>query len=503
MIRSVFRMPSPSWPGRLARRVASLLSPAERLHQGNRRLRREAEDLRAELDRPRAPADEPAQGPEPEPAGYAPLRMLPFWDVPVVINSFNRLRSLRRLVDWLLRAEHARVVVVDNARATRRCCATWPSWRSGARDGGPAGREPRPPRGLAGRAPGAARHRQRVCLHRPRRGPGRVLPAGPRGAARPSWPTTQTWPSRASGCGSTISPMPTATRTWSWHGNDSSGVRRRRPASSTPRSTQRRALPARLRPRVGLARGPHRLASTWRRTKAGTWTTRRLPRRTSSTGPRPPPASPTGRRSRSRPPRLRRGGTAVPAPLPAPRRSTAGADLAGYLPLPTRNRRSLAGASADGIYVEREPGWLLEVPARLTELRRIAKNGGLMVLHTGAVPPEDAARCPSVAETAAGAGWQVERLTLVPGRNPCACTPPELLRLARSKTGGCPRRHAAPTRRAGAAGRRPRRVAHPCGPCRFRHVGPVGRLRSDQLTAARGTAASPSLLAVGRPAHHL
>ncbi|HEX6012865.1 MAG TPA: hypothetical protein VFY87_13920 [Geminicoccaceae bacterium] len=58
-----------------------------------------------------------------------------------------------------------------------------------------------------------------------------------------------------------------------------------------------------------------------------------------------------------------------------------------------------------------------------------------MVLHTGAVPPEGACALPVVAETAAAAGWQVERLTLVPGRNPCACTPPELLRLARSNTG--------------------------------------------------------------------
>ncbi|HEX6012864.1 MAG TPA: hypothetical protein VFY87_13915, partial [Geminicoccaceae bacterium] len=91
------------------------LSPAERLHQENRRLRRQAEDLRAELDRLRARADEHAQRTEPEPAGHAPLRMLPFWDVPVIINSFNRLGSLRRLVGWLLHAEHARVVVVDNA----------------------------------------------------------------------------------------------------------------------------------------------------------------------------------------------------------------------------------------------------------------------------------------------------------------------------------------------------------------------------------------------------
>ena len=55
-----------------------------------------------------------------------------------------------------------------------------------------------------------------------------------------------------------------------------------------------------------------------------------------------------------------------------------------------------------------------------------------MVLHTGAVPPEDACALSAVAESAAGAGWRVERLTLVPGSNPRACTPPELLRIARS-----------------------------------------------------------------------
>ncbi len=55
----------------------------------------------------------PATREEPAPAFVAPL-MLPYTDVPVLINSFNRLRSLRHLVDWLRRAGQRRIVIIDN-----------------------------------------------------------------------------------------------------------------------------------------------------------------------------------------------------------------------------------------------------------------------------------------------------------------------------------------------------------------------------------------------------
>jgi len=44
-----------------------------------------------------------------------PLRMLPHRQVPVIINSFNRLGSLRRLMAWLMRARHEKIVIIDNA----------------------------------------------------------------------------------------------------------------------------------------------------------------------------------------------------------------------------------------------------------------------------------------------------------------------------------------------------------------------------------------------------
>lgn len=50
-----------------------------------------------------------------EPEGLRPLHGLPFWRVPILINSFNRLHSLRRLVDWLLRAGYVDIHVIDNA----------------------------------------------------------------------------------------------------------------------------------------------------------------------------------------------------------------------------------------------------------------------------------------------------------------------------------------------------------------------------------------------------
>ena len=44
-----------------------------------------------------------------------PLQMLDHRQVPVIINSFNRLGSLRRLVGWLLRAGQQKIVIIDNA----------------------------------------------------------------------------------------------------------------------------------------------------------------------------------------------------------------------------------------------------------------------------------------------------------------------------------------------------------------------------------------------------
>jgi hypothetical protein len=41
--------------------------------------------------------------------------MMPFREVPIFINSFNRLSCLQRLLEWLCAAGHRRIFVVDNA----------------------------------------------------------------------------------------------------------------------------------------------------------------------------------------------------------------------------------------------------------------------------------------------------------------------------------------------------------------------------------------------------
>jgi SAM-dependent methyltransferase len=48
-------------------------------------------------------------------ADLPPPQMLAHRQVPVIINSFNRLGSLRRLVAWLLRAGQEKIVIIDNA----------------------------------------------------------------------------------------------------------------------------------------------------------------------------------------------------------------------------------------------------------------------------------------------------------------------------------------------------------------------------------------------------
>jgi hypothetical protein len=56
-------------------------------------------------------------GAEPRSTGLRALYGLPFWQVPIIINSFNRLGSLRRLIDWLLRAGYVNLHIIDNASA--------------------------------------------------------------------------------------------------------------------------------------------------------------------------------------------------------------------------------------------------------------------------------------------------------------------------------------------------------------------------------------------------
>ena len=41
--------------------------------------------------------------------------MMPFREVPIFVNSFNRLTCLRRLLEWLCAAGHRRIFVIDNA----------------------------------------------------------------------------------------------------------------------------------------------------------------------------------------------------------------------------------------------------------------------------------------------------------------------------------------------------------------------------------------------------
>ena len=52
---------------------------------------------------------------DPSGAGIRPLCGVPFWQVPILINSFNRLHSLQRLMNWLLRAGYANLHIIDNA----------------------------------------------------------------------------------------------------------------------------------------------------------------------------------------------------------------------------------------------------------------------------------------------------------------------------------------------------------------------------------------------------
>jgi hypothetical protein len=54
---------------------------------------------------------------EPRSTRLRALCGLPFWQVPIIINSFNRLGSLRRLMDWLLRAGYVNLHIIDNASA--------------------------------------------------------------------------------------------------------------------------------------------------------------------------------------------------------------------------------------------------------------------------------------------------------------------------------------------------------------------------------------------------
>ena len=49
------------------------------------------------------------------PANEQSVAWLQREDVPVVINSYNRLRCLRELIAWLVRAGQRRLYVVDNA----------------------------------------------------------------------------------------------------------------------------------------------------------------------------------------------------------------------------------------------------------------------------------------------------------------------------------------------------------------------------------------------------
>jgi len=43
------------------------------------------------------------------------MAMLPWQDVPIIINSFNRYTSLARVVDWLIWAGQRNIIIIDNA----------------------------------------------------------------------------------------------------------------------------------------------------------------------------------------------------------------------------------------------------------------------------------------------------------------------------------------------------------------------------------------------------
>lgn len=50
-----------------------------------------------------------------ESSALAPLAGIAWRDIPILINSYNRLGCLRRLIDWLRTAGHRRLYVLDNA----------------------------------------------------------------------------------------------------------------------------------------------------------------------------------------------------------------------------------------------------------------------------------------------------------------------------------------------------------------------------------------------------
>jgi hypothetical protein len=363
--------------------------------------------------------------------------MLPFRDVPVVINSFNRLGSLRRLVGWLLRAGHARVVVVDNASSyppllrylaelEERGHATvvrldanlghLAVWRCGLLER----------LGIA----------SEYVYTDPDVVPAEFCP--PDLVARLQTVLADNPDVAVAGVGLRLDDLPDA------YGHKALVLAWERQFWRAPAAPGLFHAPidttfALYRPGSGHALGSPAVRTGWPHLAAhegwyldhaapseedlfyraaavpGTthWSALEVPGHLGS----------AAAEQRFRQPCL------LHAAPPG------GTDLAGYLPLPTADWASLAGASADGIYVEREPAWLVEAPTRLAELRRITKDGGLMVSHAGAVPPEGARALADVAETAAAAGWRVERLTLVPGRDPCSCAAPELLRRARSNPG--------------------------------------------------------------------
>ena len=53
--------------------------------------------------------------PAENPQDFSALTMMPSRDVPIIINSFNRLASLNRLVNWLRGAGQRNIVIIDNA----------------------------------------------------------------------------------------------------------------------------------------------------------------------------------------------------------------------------------------------------------------------------------------------------------------------------------------------------------------------------------------------------
>lgn len=423
--------------GDLARRLVLSLPPAKRLCKENKRLRRKIGEIQGEIDGLRTLAEEHARKPVhlPAPPELSPLRLLPFWEVPVLINSYNRLTSLQHLVGWLLRAEHTRIVIIDNASTyppllrylaelEERSLATvirldanvghLAVWRCALLDrlGIDTEYVYTDPDVVPAEfcPPDLIGHLQAILVGNPQiatAGIGLRLDDLPNGYGHKeevlAW-ERQFWRTPAA--------------PGLFHASIDTTF-----ALYRPRSGHALSKPA-IRtgwPYLAAHEGwylDHAAPSEedlfyWRTAAADTshWSVPQVPAWLQEAA---------AQQEACRPCLLHAGPD--------------GPELPGYLPMPTESPVAVDDASADGIYLEHAPAWLTAAPARLVELRRMAKHGALLVLQSRTVAPQDMSALLDEAQLAT-AGWAIERLTYISDPPYHVSTVPDLLRLVRLRPG--------------------------------------------------------------------